>query len=86
MGLFPCSECAAKDARDAARTEHVAFLQGLIRDLQAKLLEALVPGGNARIAAAERLAATPAAPPREPRKKPEPDLERKQLAPLPGHD
>lgn len=86
MGLFPCSECAAKDAREQARAEHVAYLQGLVKDLQTKLLEVATPGANARIAAAERLATTPTAPPREPRKKPEPDLERKQLAPLPGHD
>lgn len=85
MGLLRCADCAAKEAALKAKEEHVTFLQGLVKELQAKLLEALVPGGNARIAAAERLTATPV-PHRESKKKPEPDLERQQMAPLPGHD
>jgi hypothetical protein len=84
MGLLSCSDCAAKDAANRAQAEHVAFLQSLVRDLQNKLLEAVSPGGNARVAAAGRMAIP--VQPREPKKKPEPDLEQQQMAPLPGHD
>lgn len=83
MAIFSCSECAAKEAANKAQAEHVAFLQSLVRDLQGKLLEAVSPGGNARVAAAGRIAVPVV--PRE-KKKPEPDLERQQMAPLPGHD